>query len=198
MTSELILTTLAGIGGATVIVAGLGAWLGKVWSGRIAEREKHLHAKEIELLKVQVELEKKQASRNDDAQFSLYTTVWKHLQTVKYQGDRLWEQASRDHMESFLMALHNARVAMDEGRLILTAKHYKQLEKLIVQFENYYVGKAKLIELRAPNVRNAVFSEYSERDITQQIQQNAFHRDEYKTLLDEIAAAFKKQLNIGA
>ena len=39
-TKEIILTILGQVGGMGVIIAGLGAWLGKVWANRIAEAQK--------------------------------------------------------------------------------------------------------------------------------------------------------------
>jgi hypothetical protein len=37
---DIILTVLTAAGGAGVIILGLGAWLGKVWADRIAQRQK--------------------------------------------------------------------------------------------------------------------------------------------------------------
>ena len=38
--TELVLTILGAVGGTGVIVAGIGAWLGKVWADRIAQTRK--------------------------------------------------------------------------------------------------------------------------------------------------------------
>jgi len=37
---EIILTVMATAGGSAVVVAGLAAWLGKVWADRIAQNQR--------------------------------------------------------------------------------------------------------------------------------------------------------------
>ena len=48
---EIINLTIAQIGGFSVVIIGLSSWLGKVWSGRILEKEKSLYIKELENIK---------------------------------------------------------------------------------------------------------------------------------------------------
>jgi hypothetical protein len=50
MTSlEIIMTVITAAGGSAVIVAGLVAWLGKVWADRIAQAQKLLQDIDIDL-----------------------------------------------------------------------------------------------------------------------------------------------------
>ena len=47
--SEIILTVVTAAGGSAVIVAGLAAWLGKVWADRIAQTQKLMQGIDIDL-----------------------------------------------------------------------------------------------------------------------------------------------------
>ena len=190
---EVAILVLGTLGGASVIVGGLSVWLGKVWAKRIAERERHVHAKEIELLKAQIGNEQRRNSRTEDAEFKLYNEVWGQLQEVNTQGDELWANASRNNWEAFLISLRNAHLAMNKGRLILTDNHYQQLCEIMPAFEYYARGKEELIELRSSELQDSAFNEFLER---RQIQENARYRNRYQQLLDEIAGEFKKQLRI--
>lgn len=53
---EIILTVLGAAGGAGVIVAGLGAWLGKVWADRIAQAQKLAGEIDLDLRKRRLEV----------------------------------------------------------------------------------------------------------------------------------------------
>jgi hypothetical protein len=47
--AEIIMTVLTAAGGSAVIVAGLAAWLGKVWADRIAQTQKLMQEIDIDL-----------------------------------------------------------------------------------------------------------------------------------------------------
>jgi hypothetical protein len=87
---------------------------------------------------------------------------------------------------------------MNKGRLILAENHYRQLCQIMDEFDNYAKGKAELIELRSSESRDAAFNEFvvRQKNIRQQIWDNAHHRRQYQQLLDEIAVEFKRQLRI--
>ncbi|MGD0571687.1 MAG: hypothetical protein ABSB11_01550 [Sedimentisphaerales bacterium] len=196
--SEIVTLVLSTFGGTCIIVGGLSVWLGKIWAKRIAESERHAHAKEIELLKAQLDNEQCRNNRAEDARFKRYNEVWEHLQEVEEHGEELWNNASRDNWETFLTSLRNARLAMNKGRLILAENHYRQLCQIMDEFDYYAKGKAELIELRSLESRDSAFNEFlvRQKDIRQQIWANAHHRRRYQQLLDEIAEEFKRQLKI--
>lgn len=57
MTSlELITMTLSAVGGSAVIIAGLVAWLGKLWADRITRAEKLLQEIDVDLRKRRIEV----------------------------------------------------------------------------------------------------------------------------------------------
>ncbi len=59
--SNLVLTMLSSIGGAGVVIAGLSAWIGNLWSKRILEVEKSAHKAELARLNSELEIERKRA-----------------------------------------------------------------------------------------------------------------------------------------
>src|SRR5690349_3590241 len=96
---------LGTLGGVSVVVLGLSAWVGRVWAARISETERARHAEELERLKLQLDLAKTQVQRISEAKFKLYNDVWSSLQDVRSIGDRLWERASKDELQEFIEAL---------------------------------------------------------------------------------------------
>jgi hypothetical protein len=196
--NELILTVITSAGGASAIILGLSAWIGKVWASRIIEAEKASHSKEIEVLRSSLELNRTQQIRNSEAQFRLYSEVWNHLQDVKSVGDRLWEKALKQDVESFVKVLANAKFSVNRGRLILKETHYQQLQKLFNEFDNYQIGKERLIEIRSSEQLDEVYRDFSEYSIRDQINENRGHKEEYEKLLEHIITEFRKQLGITA
>lgn len=92
---------VAVLGGWSVFFGGLCAWLGKVLSGRIFEAEKASHLAEIERLRSNLELERGRITRNNEAEFQLYSEVFSSLMDVKSIGDELWESASEKISTTF-------------------------------------------------------------------------------------------------
>ncbi len=54
--TEIITTIIAASGGSAIIVAGLAAWLGKVWADRIAQSQKLHHDIDLDLRKRRIEV----------------------------------------------------------------------------------------------------------------------------------------------
>lgn len=52
--TEIVLTVVTAAGGSAVIVAGLAAWLGKVWADRIAQNQKLLVDIDVDLRKLRI------------------------------------------------------------------------------------------------------------------------------------------------
>ena len=199
MTSgELFGTIFAAVGGAGILLLGLGAWLGKVWASRIAEAEKAFYAKELEQLKLALDLRRRQQERVSEAQFKLYSDVWSALQDLKSIGDRLWERVTLNTLQEFLVELTNARAAVNRGRLILTDHQYQQLHLLLSSFERYRVGKLRLLEIRSGEELEEHFRLDSEHRIRLQIHENQHAKVAYEPLLDQILQSFRHQLGLVA
>lgn len=52
--TEAMLTVLASLSGASAVVIGLSAWLGRVWSNRLMEADKAKHGEQLEKLRAQL------------------------------------------------------------------------------------------------------------------------------------------------
>ena len=192
---ELIASVIAAAGGVGVLFVGAGAWLIKQWSDRLATANEAHHARELELLKNNLDLSRTQQNRLSEAQFNLYVEVWNKLQEVKTAGDRLWEKASPDTLVAFRESLRAAYLAANRGRLILSEEHYTQLTELLRHFKDFEVGKAKLIETRD---LHDVEQGFDILEIMNQVEENGQAKDSYDRLLGQIVAEFRKQLGIAA
>ena len=139
--THIVSSVLLPVGGSGVIVVGLRAWLGKIWSNRILETEKARHARELEKIKSELEFERVRKQKISDEQFRLYTKVWHALQDLKTIVDRLWERATSDTLHQFVTILADTRQAVNRARLILHEDHFQSLQKVLGSFENYRFGK---------------------------------------------------------
>jgi hypothetical protein len=86
---EIILTVLGAAGGAGVIVAGLGAWLGKVWADRIAHAQKLAGEIDLDLRKRRIEV---------------YTELWEATAVLPK-----WPRAQDVTYEAMLALSHTLR-----------------------------------------------------------------------------------------
>ena len=184
--------------GSSAVLLGLGGWLGKVWSARIAEAEKARYAREIELLKSELAVMQAQRQRVSDAKFELYTDLWNRLQDLKSIVDRLWERADVETIHNLGLALEGARFALNRGRLILDARHYRGLAQVLSLLSQYEVGKKRLIEIRSQQELVDQFHNDSEHRLTAQIRANQHIKNQYEALLDEIVEGFRRDLGLAA
>ena len=189
---------LGTIGGVSVILLGLSAWLGRVWAERISEQERSRNAQELERLKLELDLVRTQALRVSQAKFELYSAVWSDLQDVRTLGDRLWQRPTRNMLQQFIDALHAATAAINRGRLLLRESDYGELQRLIEDFENYRVGKQRLIEIASPDELETNFNLENGADVQRQIEQNGVRRKEYEKALEAVASHFRQELRITA
>src|SRR2546428_11032730 len=102
---DVVLKTLAAIGGVGVIVAGLSKWLGNVWRDRLRERERRQTEGELEVLRQQLGVRRAQVDLFAKSQFDLYVGLWKSLQDLRDAGDALWREASLENIERFAIQL---------------------------------------------------------------------------------------------
>lgn len=196
--TNIILDLAGALGGAAVIIFGLSAWIGKVWATRIAASENASYSQELAALNSALDISKHDNVRNSDARFELYSSLWNELQDLKTAGDRLWERASRENVMEFTEALKSAQHASNRGRLILKEKHYQKLNKIFKSFDNYRIGKIRLIEIRNTEEFEEHFGYDSEDHIRNQIRQNRGNKERYEELLTDIVTNFREQLALNA
>lgn len=193
---EITSLIFATVGGSGALIVGCGAWLGHVWSRRIAEMDRARHTMEIERLKSDLEIARSQRHRISEAQFRLFTEVWGNLQDLYTMGQRLWERATETNVVAFAEALRKARSAADRGRLILPERHYQDLRALFETFENYQIGKLRLIEFRSHDELKEHYGYSSEDSIRDQVRANADAKKKYERTLGEIVDAFREELGL--
>ena len=85
---DLMQIVLAAAGGAAVVVAGLGAFLGKVWSDRIIKAQEASSATELADLNSVLDSLRHRRDRVSDAQFALYVGVWNVLHSPASRAPR--------------------------------------------------------------------------------------------------------------
>jgi hypothetical protein len=123
-----------------------------------------------------------------------YNEIWAGLQDVRIIGHRLWASASADILQEFIDALQTATVAINKGRLLLRESAYADLRHLLTHFEDYQVGKQRLIEIRTREPLDQNFAIFCGTDIEEQIRSNDARRREYERALEAVASHFREQL----
>lgn len=194
------------------MVGGLSAWLGKVWASRIIETQKALHSENLERVKAELNLKieeqrssiqllRERTQRFSSTQFELYTELWRRLQDLRFIADDLWEKATRDNLFSFVACLIETRRAVEKAALFLENQHYKELRDKLELFQEFQMGKKKLINIRS----NVDFNEAFETDkyddagetrlrIQQQILANNILKQGYEALLERVRKSLKAQI----
>lgn len=100
----------------------------------------------------------------------------------------------RENIYNFQGVLKNAAIAVNRGRLILSAVHYDKLVQLINGFNGYQLGKARLHELRTSDDIGRMVTVFSEEEIKIQREVNRHIKEYYELVLDETSKEFKRQL----
>jgi hypothetical protein len=195
-----------------VIVGGLSAWLGKVWANRIIETQKALHSEKLERVKAELNLKieeqrsniqllRERTQRFSSVQFELYAELWRRLQDLRFIADDLWEKATRDNLFAFVACLIETRKAVEKSALFLENQHYKELRKTLDLFQEFQMGKKKLIEIRSNDDFNEAFEtdkyDYAGETrvgIQQQILANHILKQGYEALLERVRASLKGQI----
>jgi hypothetical protein len=195
---SLVFTILGTAGCSAALVAGLGAWLGKVWAARIKESDRARFQRDIERLRSDLELSRARLNRISEAQFTLYSQVWMHLQDLKVIGDQLWERATVEKLHALGGALANAQLAIHRGRLVMVEAHYQELIGILSEFAKYQVGKERLIEIRSQRELEDNFQLDLGQRVIDQIRANGAIRERYGRLLDEVVQHFRRQLGLTA
>lgn len=149
----------------------------------------------LERFKSDLQTARDRDQRISEAQFRLYSEVWSNLQDLKAAGDRLWERCMPETLSRFIDTLGGARLAIGRGRLILTEAHHKRLQVILEVFDQFEIGKRRLIEIRSEDLQSDLKNDSIDR-IRSQIEANRQHKDAYERLLDEILPEFRRQLNM--
>jgi len=183
---------LGSVGGAAAIIFALSSWLGKVWAGRILEKDKLAYSSELERLKnqLQTNADKQQLvfSLYFEGQFKLYNDLWVSLSELQNEVELLWAEASPKNLKSFIYALSKAKQKIRNSALLVEPEHYKEIMEVIDSLENYHVGKEKLINARR-NIENI-----SQGDIQEIIEENMHNRIKIALFVDRMLDKMREQI----
>ncbi|MDD3343855.1 MAG: hypothetical protein PHR87_09800 [Sulfurospirillaceae bacterium] len=137
---------------------------------------------------------KDRTSRYNSKQFELYNDLWSSLIDLKISADELWESASGRKLKDFSAKLHTAKISIEKSSLLIENNHYDELMKIIKEFEEFEIGKKKLINLRNKNIQeidNIIQETYGIDGI---IQNNKNVKNNYNNLLDKLKKKFKSTI----
>lgn len=189
---------LASVGGAAAIIMALSSWLGKVWAGRILEKDKLAYTSELERLKNQLraDADKQQLifSLYFEGQFKIYNDLWVSLIGLESEVEKLWTEASTRNLRSFVSALSKAKQKIRNSALLIDQVHYNEIMEVIENLGNYHIGKEKLI-----NARKSL-DHVTQHEVQEIIEQNRENRDKINSfvahMLEEMRAQVSGSRNI--
>jgi Glu-tRNA(Gln) amidotransferase subunit E-like FAD-binding protein len=177
---KLAASMLASVGGGAVIIFALSSWLSKVWANRILEADKVKYQSALEVVK-----------RYSESQFHLYNDLWSSLCDLRIAGDSLWEEANSINARRFAQQLQKTRDMVQKRSLLIEGAHYEALKKLMEEFGDFNLGKARLLELR----RNQFpLQDLADHDVNRVIQENRLKKEAYSKLLTQLERSLKDQL----
>lgn len=196
---------LAEVVGNVVPMSAIGlllTWLGKVHLARIMEHEKQEHREQLQALEFQhrtqldtlraeLDVRTGRAVRYDESQFARYFALWESLCDLKDAGEVLWAEATAGNLQRFSTQLQDTKKAIDRNALVLEESHRKDLDQLIDRFQDFKIGKEKL--LREIYSQNG-FGALRDPDVREAIEANSGIRDEYKRLLGQIEVSLRGQV----
>jgi hypothetical protein len=174
-------------------------WISK----RTLDHYNNKHAKELEdlkagyseaLAKTSHELEK--AERRfylySQSQFELYNSLWMQLVNTRRLADELWMDADPQRLPSFADQISQTKYVIEMNMLLIEQDHYNKLIQLMEEFENFRVGKQKLIDLRKSTVDDILANFH---DVSRMISVNGERKKRYDDLVSEIGDSFRKQIH---
>lgn len=204
--ADIILSSVA----ASALLAGI-VWIFKTWiKTRLTEDIKHENAAKLEELKSSLasasalEIEKFKAItgveydtlkagmlRYSENQFAVYNELWASLCDLRNCVDALWAKATSQRLQKLAKQIHDARLKVRKGALLLEDRHYTELNELLDEFEAFRVGKKTLIELRTQSS-----STIDPLDVESLVRDNGQIRDRLGLLLDSMLGCLKSQISV--
>lgn len=192
-------SVLLGGGIVAVIAHVLADWISK----RTLDHYNNKHEKDLEKLKAsysdalaKTNLELEKARRRhylySESQFQLYNSLWKQLVYTKRLADDLWKKADPKNLPSFADQIGQTKYVIEENMLLIEEEHYHKLVALMEEFENFNVGKQKLIEIRQSTPDDILANI---EDVAEMIRENGGCKDRYDELVSQIGMSFRKQLH---
>lgn len=192
---KIFTTTLISIGGAGVMIFGLSNWLGKVWAGRILERERKLHQKDIEKYKYELDELKTNSLRYSGKQFELYNDLWLVMCDLAETIDRVIDDTSAKNVVNFVNQLSSTKKKVKRSFLFLEKPHYTKLMDLLHELRNLQDGKVKLYSILDKIKTKEDFKNFNGEEYRKIISENQEIIKKYNKLFKEIGYDLKSQLS---
>lgn len=191
------------IGGAAIIgiISGV---IAKFLADRIIKKDNQtfkkdlqnkiaLQDKELEEYKQKLEHGILIKEKYSDIRFRMYNELWSKLVDLKFKADELWEDVSESKLLEFTALLKETKRVIETKRLLLEMVDYMALRRVIKEFENYKIGKSKLIDIDENNY-NAVMGGVG--GAIGQAFANLLIKQEYERLLNSLSRKFKLNLSM--
>ena len=199
LAGAVLASLFVGGGIVAVITRALANWI----SERTLDHYNNKHEKELEqlkasyseaLVKTNHELEKAQRRYflYSQSQFELYNSLWKQLVYTKRLADNLWEKADPKNLPSFADQIRQTKFVIEENMLLIEEEHYNRLMDLMSEFENFKVGKQRLVEIRQSSAEEILANI---DDVAEMIRKNGDCKVKYDDLVTQIGMSFRKQLH---
>lgn len=194
-----LFSVLSGGGIVAVLVKFTSNWL----SQRVLDHYNNEHENELEklksdysqaLAKTQHELEKSKQKHYlySQSQFELYNSLWKQLMYTRRLADELWQDADPQKIPSFAEQIRQTRYVIEENMLLIEDSDYEALLNLMGEFENFNLGKRKLIEVRQSSVDEVIDNI---EDISKMIANNGDAKKRYDELVAKVGNSLRSQIH---
>jgi len=191
---KLAIAIITSVGGAALIMMALSSWLGKVWANRILEKDKLKYTSELEKLKtdLQNESQKQQFvfSMYFEGQFKIYNDLWLALSELQNEVDKLWESATSSNLNSFVRSIKKASKQIRNSAILIEQEHYNQIMGTIKAFEEYQIGKERLITYRN-------FNNINTEQLNDLVEINRDNREKISNFTDSMLQKIRKQIGGG-
>lgn len=193
--SAIVLQVLGAVGTAGIAVTGLSGWLGKVWATRIMKQEQVKYDEALHRTQAkydqQLEIAKAAILRFSENQFNRYGELWNSLCDLRGAADDLWELANIEKLKRFARQVQATRLQVQKSALILTNEHYEGILNTLKLFDDFYIGKCKLVELRGQTQEDALGGP---RMIEDAMRNNSDLRKRYVMNIEDLRHHLKAQI----
>lgn len=176
---ESAITVIYSLGGPAVIILGLSSFLAK-----------HLSKKDQERLKDELSRAKSQFVRYSEGQYKLYNSLWGVLMQTKTLADSLWEDAKPDKLPGFSEQIRLTRKAVMDNMLLIEESHFTNLDSLITEFEQFKIGKHKLINVYSMKAEDLPDDQAVKRIVLA----NKKVKDGYTRLIMKVGSSLRDQI----
>ncbi len=184
-----VVNIVGSIGGVGAIIVWLANWWGNRIAEKVSNKERAKYEQELEKLKLQLELNKTNASRYNEQRFNAYSLTWSNLYDLKFAGKQLLDLANQQTLSAFAGKLRTTEEVIEKNCLFIEENHYSQLRRLMRIFSDYEFGKKRLIELRKGDRIDGIL-------INDLVDTNREDLLECIRVIDEIGVTFRQQLYV--